>query len=169
MLLSHVQLYSRIIVSNSHGNTSNYVDTATIFQKLEQNGQRPQHDLWPTSVEVTCDSTQGSFYPSPYQSMWIQWLFFKNLMKWSMTPRWPLTNLCCGHMCDSTQGSFYPSPYQKYVDTVTIFQKLNEMINDHKMTSDQLQLRSHVWLYPRIILSKSLWKYVDTVTSFQKT
>ena len=31
--MSHVQLYPKIIVSNSHGNTSKYVDTATIFQK----------------------------------------------------------------------------------------------------------------------------------------
>ena len=32
-------------------------------------------------------------------------------------------------------------------------------------------LRSHVWLYPRIIVSKShehTWKYVDTVTFFAK-
>ena len=35
VVMSHVQLYRRIIVSNSHGNTSKYVDTVTIFQKLE--------------------------------------------------------------------------------------------------------------------------------------
>ena len=34
---------------------------------------------------------------------------FQNLTKRSMTPRWPLTHFCGGHMCDSTQGSFYPS------------------------------------------------------------
>ena len=60
-------------------------------------------------------------------SMWIQWLFFKNLTKRSITPRWPLT---------------------------------------------PLQLRSQVWLYPRIIVSTShenMSKYVDTVTLFFKT
>ena len=30
MLMSHVQLYPRIIVSNSHGDTVMYVDTVTI-------------------------------------------------------------------------------------------------------------------------------------------
>ena len=77
-----------------------------------------------------CDSTQGSLCPSPmkiHQSMWIQWLFCKNLKQRSLTPRWPLTP----HL-----------------------------------------LRSHVWLYPRIIVSKSYentLKYVDTVTLFAKT
>ena len=57
----------------------------------------------------------------------------------------------------------------KYVDTVTIFQKLNQKVNDPKMTP--LLLRSHVWLYPRIIISKShenTSKYVNTVTIFPK-
>ena len=116
MLMSHVRLYPRIIVSNSHSNTSK-------------------------------------------KSMWIQWLFFKNLIKRSMIPRWPLTPLllrshvwlypriivckshenmskvcgysdyfsktspkgkwpqddlwphfCWGHMPDSTIGSLYPNP-----------------------------------------------------------
>ena len=84
----------------------------------------------PTSVEVMCVSTQGSFYLSPMKickSMWIQWpCFFKNLNQRSLTPRWPLT----------------PS-----------------------------LLSWHVWLYPRIIVSKShenTSKYVDTVTLFSK-
>ena len=62
-----------------------------------------------------------------YQNMWIEWLFFKNFTKWSMTPRWPLTPLL---------------------------------------------LTSHVWLYPRIIVSKShenTSKCVDTLTCFSKT
>ena len=40
------------------------------------------------------DSTQGSLCPTPmviHQSMRIQWLFFKNLTKRSITPRWPFT------------------------------------------------------------------------------
>ena len=37
-------------------------------------------------------------------------LFSKNLNQRSLTPRWPLTHVCWGHMCDSTQGSLCPSP-----------------------------------------------------------
>ena len=79
--MSHVRLYPRIIVSNSHGNALKYVDTMTIFQKLYQKVSDPKMTFDPTSVEVTCVTTQGSFYPSPmkmHQSMWIQWLFVKN-------------------------------------------------------------------------------------------
>ena len=51
--MSHVQLYARIIESNSHGNTSEYVDTVTIFQKLNQKVNDPKMIFDPTSVEVT--------------------------------------------------------------------------------------------------------------------
>ena len=70
----------------------------------------------PTYFNVPCatlPSTQGSLWPTPmviHQSMWIEWLFFKNLTKKSMTPRWPLTPILWSHMCDTTQGSLYPSP-----------------------------------------------------------
>ena len=52
--MSQVQLYPRIIVSNSHSNTSEYVDTVTIFQKLNQKVSDPKMTFDPTSVEVTC-------------------------------------------------------------------------------------------------------------------
>ena len=53
--MSHVRLYPRIIVSNSHGNTSKYVDTVTIFQKnLTKKVSDPKMTFEPTSVEVTC-------------------------------------------------------------------------------------------------------------------
>ena len=84
MLMAHVWLYPKIIVSNSHGNTSKCVDTVTIFQKINQKGQWPQDDLWLHFCwGHMCDSTQGLLYPSSmkiHQSMWIQWLFFKNLV-----------------------------------------------------------------------------------------
>ena len=141
-----------------------------------------------------------------------------------MTLRWPLTP----HMLTSHVG-LYPrisvsnahGNTLKYVDTVTIFEKLHQKVNDPKMTSDLTSvevigvtlpkddcnhvpwkyvkacgysdlfsknlnrrsltpkwpliaslLRSHVWLYPRAIVSKShenTSKYVDTVTLFSKT
>ena len=51
--------------------------------------------------------------PTPmviHERMWIQLTIFQNLTNRSMTPRWPLTPFCCGHICDCTKGSFYPSP-----------------------------------------------------------
>ena len=36
--------------------------------------------------------------------------FFNNLNQRSLAPRWPLTQVCCGHMCGSTQESLCPSP-----------------------------------------------------------
>ena len=102
-------------MSNSHENT-----LLTMFKKLLLKGQRPFDNLWPHICWcLMCDSTQGSLCPTPmviHQSIWIQWIFVKNLAKRSMTP---------------------------------------------------LLLRSYVWLYPRIIVSKShenMSKYVDTVT-----
>ena len=75
-----------------------------------------------------CDSTQGSLCPIPmviHQSMWIQWIIFKNLTKRSMTPRWSLTPLLLrSHVwlyprlaSKSHENTF------KYVDTVTLFSK----------------------------------------------
>ena len=49
LLRSHVRLYPRILVSKSHGNTSMYVDTVTIFQKFTEkvnDPKRPLDDLW---------------------------------------------------------------------------------------------------------------------------
>ena len=50
--MSHVRLYPRITVSNSPGDTSKYVDTVTIFQKLNQKVNDPKMTFDPTSVEV---------------------------------------------------------------------------------------------------------------------
>ena len=133
----HTSKLSPEVETSGSGTTSlawtyiKYVDTVTVFAKNWIKGHWPLDDLWPHIFwGLTCDSTQGSLCPSPmkiHQSMWIQWLFCKNLKQRSLTPRWPLTP----HL-----------------------------------------LRSHVWLYPRIIVSKSYentLKYVDTVTLFAKT
>ena len=75
MLMSHVQRYTMIIVSNSHG-ISKYVKTVTIFQKLKEKVNEPKMTFEPTPVEVTCViTTQGPLYLSPmkiYQNMQIQ-------------------------------------------------------------------------------------------------
>ena len=77
LLRSHAWLYPRIIVSKSHGNTSKYVDTVTLFAKTWTKGYWPLDDLWPHICwGHMCDSTQGSLCPSPtgiHQCMWIHW------------------------------------------------------------------------------------------------
>ena len=51
----------RIIVSKAHENTSNYVDTVTLFSKTWTKGHWPLDDLWPQGCwGHMCDSTQGS-------------------------------------------------------------------------------------------------------------
>ena len=109
--------------------------------------------------------------------MWIQWHFFaKTWTKghWPLDDLWP--HICWGHMCDSTQGSLCPSPW-KYIKVCgyseTFFAKKN--LNQRSLTPrwplTPHLLRSHVWLYPRIFVSKShenTSKYVDTVNLFCK-
>ena len=76
-------LYPRIIVSKSHENTSKYVDTVNLFAKTWTKGHWPLDDLWPHICwGHMCDSTQGSFCPSPmgiHQCMRIQWSILQNL------------------------------------------------------------------------------------------
>ena len=58
----------------------------------------------------------------------------------------------------------------KYVDTLTLFSKnLNQRSLTPRWPLTPCLLRSHVWLYPRIIVSKSHGNtsmYVDTVINF---
>ena len=60
----------------------------------------------------------------------------------------------------------------KYVDTLTLFNKnLNQRSLTPRWPLTPWLLKSHVWLYPRIILSKShdnTSMYVDTVIKFAK-
>ena len=98
--------------------------------------------------------------------------FSKTLAKRSITLndlRWPLTP----HMLMS-HVRLYPriTVSNSHVDTVTIFQKLNQKVNGPKMTFDPHFCWGHMWLYLRVIVSKShenTLKYVDTVTLFSKT
>ena len=110
-----------------------------------------------------------------HQSVWIQWHFFeKNLNQRSLTPRWPLTPMCWGHMCDSTQGSSCPSPMKIHQSMWIQWPFLQKNLNQRSLTPKWhltlSLLRSHVWHYPRIIVTKShenTSKYVDTVTFFK--
>ena len=61
LLMSHVWLYPRIIVSNSHKNTSKHVDTVTLFSKTLTRGQWTPDIFWPQFCwGHMCDPTQGS-------------------------------------------------------------------------------------------------------------
>ena len=92
-----------------------------------------------------------------------------------MTLRWSLTpHFCWEHMCNSTQGSLYLSPI-KICQSMWIqwpfFKNLNQRSLNPRWPLTLSLLRSHVWLYPMIIVSKSHGNtsmYVDTVINFAK-
>ena len=92
---------------------------------------------------------------------------------WPLDDLWP--HICWGHMCDSTQGSLCPSPmkvHQSMWIQLPFCKNLNQRSLTPRWPLTPYLLRSHVWLYPRIIVSKShesTSKYVDTVTLFAKT
>ena len=105
--------------------------------------------------------------------MWIQWPFLQKLKgHWPLDDIWP--HICWGHMCDSIQGSLCPSPMGIH-QCMWIQWSVLQMTHLRSLTPrwplTPHLLRSHVWLYLRIIVSKShenTSKYVDTVTFFAK-
>ena len=104
-------------------------------------------------------------------------LFFS---KKKMKGHWPLDDLwsqvCWDHICDSTQGSLCPSPmkiHQSMWIQWPFFKNLNQRSLTPRWPLTLHLLRSHVWLYPRIIVSKShgntsMYVIVDTVINFAK-
>ena len=104
--------------------------------------------------------------------------FYKTWTKghWPQDDLWP--QVCWGHMCDSTQGSLCPSPTKIHQSMWIQWPFCAKTWTKGHWCSLTLWpltpclLRSHVWLYLRIIVSKShinKSKYVDTVTLFSKT
>ena len=165
MLMSHVQLFPRIIVSNSHGNTSKYVDTVTIFQKLNQKVNDPKMTLttlllrshvwlYPR-INISKSHENMSKYVDTVT------LFFKILNQRSLIPRWPFPpSLLRSHV---TQVCGYSDPFF-----------LKPWTKSHwapRWPLTPYLLRSHVWLYPSITVYKSYGNtsmYVDTVINFAK-
>ena len=153
------------------------------FSQKVNNLKWPLDDLWPHICWcLMCDSTQGSLCLTPmviHQSMWIQWLFFKSLIKRMMTPRWFLTLLLLRSHMWLYQRVIVSKSHEntsEYVDKVTIFQKTLTNRSMTQMTPrwplTPLLLRSQVWLYPRIICPtpiKNTSKHLDTVTHLSKT
>ena len=82
-----------------------------------------------------------------------------------VSPAFAITYL---HVCNHCNIRFENT--SKYVDTLTLFSKnLNQRSLTPRWPLTPCLLRSHVWLYPRIIVSKSHGNtsmYVDTVINF---
>ena len=126
-------------------------------------GHWPLDDLWPHICwGHMCDSTQGSLCPSPMGIH--QCGYSDQFCKLPTKGHWPLDDLCphiCwGLMCDSTQGSLCPSPMKihqsMWIQVNDPFcKKLEPKVIDPRWPLTPHLLRSHVWLYPRIIVSKS--------------
>ena len=135
----------------------------------------------PTSVEVTCVTLPKDHC---VQVLW-KYIkvcgysdpFCKNLNQRSLTPRWPLTPHLVEVLCVTLPKDHcvqVPWKYIKVCGYSDLFCKKN--LNQRSLTPrwplTPHLLRSHVWLCPRIILSKShenTSKYVDTVNLFAKT
>ena len=169
---SHVWLYPRIIVSKSHENTSKYmyVDTVTFFSKTWTKGHWPLDDLWPhICLGHMCDSTQGFCVQVPWEYInvygYSDQFSNKAVLEPRVSPAFAITYFCnhCNIRFENTS---------KYVDTLTLFSKnLNQRSLTPGWPLTPCLLRSHVWLYPRIIVSKShdnTSMYVDTVINFAK-
>ena len=82
---------------------------------------------------------------------------------------WVLPAFAITYFCNHCNIRFENT---KYVDTLILFSKnLNQRSLTPRWPLTPCQLRSYVWLYPRIIVSKSHDKssmYVDTVINFAK-
>ena len=90
----------------------------------------------------------------------------KAVLEPQVSPAFAITYFCnhCNIRFENTS---------KYVDTLTLFSKnLNQRSLTPRWPLTPCLLRSHVWLYPRIIVSKShdnnTSMYVDTVINFAK-
>ena len=102
---------------------------------------------------------------------------YHNLNQRSLTPRWPLTlSLLRSHVWLYPRIIVFKSHENtsKCVDIVgqwPFFKNLNQRSLTPRWPLTSCLLRSHVWLYPRIIVSKSHGNtstYVDTVINFVK-
>ena len=92
-------------------------------------------------------------------------ILYKAVLEPSVSPAFAITYFCnhCNIKFENTS---------KYVDTLTLFSKnLNQRSLTPSWPFTPCLLRSHVWLYPRIIVSKShdnTSLYVDTVINSAK-
>ena len=99
------------------------------------------------------------------QVIYMNFYWNKAVLEPRVSPAFAITYFCnhCNIRFENTS---------KYGDTLTLFSKnLNRRSLTPRWPLTPCLLRSHVWLYPRIIVSKShdnTSMYVDTVINFAK-
>ena len=134
----------------------------------------------PTSVEVLCVTLpKDHCVQVPWKYIKVcgySDLFCKNLKRSSLTPRWPLTPTSVEVTCVTLPKDHCVQVRWKYTEVCGYSDPFCKKLNQRSVTPrwplTPHLLRSHVWLYPRIIVSKShenMSKYVDTVNLFAKT
>ena len=102
-------------------------------------------------------------YSDPFAKTWTKG-------HWPLDDLWP--HICWG-LCGFTQGSLCPSPMKIHQSMWKQWPFFAKNMNQSSLTPrwplTPHLLRSHVWLYPEIIVSKShgnTYTYVDTVINF---
>ena len=138
----------------------NFVNPPPIFIPVFGPRLRPPAEVHPRNFEkfkYSCVSNLATFK--------LKSILNKAVLEPRVSPAFAITYFCnhCNIRFENTS---------KYVDTLTLFSKnLNQRSLTPRWPLTPCLLRSHVWLYPRIIVSKShdnTSMYVDTVINFAK-
>ena len=163
-------------VSPEHA--SKYVDTVTVFIKTWTNGHWPLDDLWPH----ICWGLYVWLYPRiivykshENTSKYVDTVtFFAKTWSeghWPLDDLWPHVEVTCVTL---PKDHCVQVPW-KYIKVCGYSDPFCKNLNQRSMTPiwplTPHLLRSHVWLYPRIIVSKSHGNtsmYADTVINFTK-
>ena len=147
------------------------------LQKTWTKGHWPLDGLWPhISWGHMCDSTQGSLCPSPmkiHQSMWIQWPFLQKLEPKIIDPSMTFDPKSVEVTCVTLPKDHCVQVPWKYIEVCGYSDPFCKNLNQRSLTPrwplTPHLLRSHVWLYPRIVVSKSHGNTsmcLDTVINF---
>ena len=134
-----------------------------LIQRVPSKGDVTVTISWPVSavsqvyeiILIGCEMSLGRIVSGLSQN--------KAVLEPRVSPAFAITYFCnhCNIRFENTS---------KYVDTLTLFSKnLNQRSLTPRWPLTPCLLRSHVWLYPRIIVSKSHGNtsmYVDTVINF---
>ena len=174
----------RITVSRSHGNTHQcmWIQWHFFFKILNQRSMAPRWHSTPRLLRAHVwlylriivskfQENTSKCNVCGYSDLFFSKTWTKG--HWPIDDLWP--QVCWGHMCDSTQGYLYPSPMKIQSTWIQwpLCQKLKpkKVIDLSRLPLTPCLLRSHVWLYPRITVSRSNGNtsiYVDTVINFAK-
>ena len=150
-----------------------------LFQKLNQRSLTPRWPLTPSLLR-----SHVWFYPSinvskshENTSKYVDTVtLFKNLSQRSLTPRWHFDPMSVEVTCVTLPNDHCVQIPRKYITVCGysdpfFFKNLNQRSLTPRWPLTPCLLRSHLWLYPRIIVSKSHGNtsmYVYTVVNFVK-